>query len=194
VLGGTPSATSRGKDIDALDDHCRRYIAQAPFLVLATSSAEGFCRATPRGGPPGFVRVLDDHHLAIPDYTGNKRAEAHRDLLANPRMQLLFLLPGMGEALRVSGTAVITREPELLASLATGGARPPKLALGVTVGQAFLQCAKALRRSALWKPEAWPAREALPRAAEILRDHVADGRTVDEVQAHLDVSYRDRAW
>lgn len=194
VLGGTPSSIARAKDILALDDHCRRYIAASPFLVLATSDAEGSCRASPRGGPPGFVHVLDDHHLVIPDYTGNKRAEAHRDLLVNPRMQLLFLLPGMRETLRISGHAVITREPDLLASLVTGGAKPPKLALGVTVTQAFLQCAKALHRSQLWTHEAWPARDELPRAAEIFRDHVADGRTAEEIQAHLDISYRDRVW
>jgi PPOX class probable FMN-dependent enzyme len=194
ILGAPPSATSAGKDIHALDGHCRRYIAQSPFCILATSGADGACRATPRGGPPGFVTVLDEHRLAIPDYTGNNRAEALRDLLANPHVQLLFLLPGMGEALRVGGTAVITCDPELLAALATGGTRPPKLALGVTVTQAFLQCAKALRRSQLWDPTVWLPGDELPRAREILRDHVADGRTAEEVQAGLDVSYAERAW
>jgi PPOX class probable FMN-dependent enzyme len=194
ILGAKPSATSANKDIHALDDHCRRYIGLSPFFVLATSAADGTCRATPRGGPPGFVTVLDDHRLAIPDYTGNNRAEAHRDVLVNPQVQLLFLLPGMGEALRVGGTAVLTTDPGLLATLATGGTRPPKLALGITVTHAFLQCAKALRRSHLWDPAAWLPGADLPKAREILRDHVADGRTAEEVQAGLDLSYRERAW
>ncbi len=194
VLGGKPRATSANKDVHALDGHCRDFIARSPFLVLATSGADGACRATPRGGPPGFARVLDEHRLVVPDYTGNNRAEAHRDLLVNPQVQLLFLLPGMGESLRVSGTAVLTTDPELLQTLGTGGPRPPKLALGVTVTHAMLQCAKALRRSRLWDPEAWPPREELPSASAILRDHVADGRTLEEVQAGLDLSYTERAW
>ncbi len=194
VLGGPPSPIARGKEITSIDGHCRDYIARTPFLVLATSSLGGTCHATPRGGPPGFVRVLDEHHFAIPDYTGNKRAEAHRDILANPAVQLLFLLPGMGEALRVSGTAVLTTEPALLDTLTTGGTKPPRLALGVTVATAYLQCAKALRRSELWNPDRWPAPDDLPSAAQIFRDHLADGTTAADVQHQLDVSYRDRAW
>jgi PPOX class probable FMN-dependent enzyme len=182
------------KNIAALDDHCRAFIAVSPFLVMATADARGACRATPRGGPPGFAVVLDDHRLVLPDYTGNTRAESHRDLLANPELQLLFFLPGMSETLRVSGTAVLTRAPDLLASLPTGGLKAPALAIGMTVRQAFLQCGKAFRRSHLWDPASWPASSELPNAARILRDHRADGTTEADNQARLDTSYRDGAW
>lgn len=178
------------KELRELDDHCRAFIAHSPFFALATAGP----RVTPRGGPPGFVRVLDATHLAFADYTGNRRAEAHRDVLADPRVQLTFLIPGFGETLRVSGTACLTADPDLLASLATGGDRPPRLAFGVEVDQAYIHCAKAVRRSGLWEPERWPELDELPSAAEMLRDHVQDGRTAERVQADLDESYANRLW
>lgn len=185
-----PLPRAWGKEIPDLDEHCRAFIARSPFMVLATAGP----RATPRGGPPGFVRVLDETHLAFADYTGNRRADSHRDILRDPRVQLVFLVPGFGETLRVDGEACLTTDPELLEALATGGDRPPRLAVGVTVQGAFVHCAKALIRSGLWEPERWPTLDGLPSGAAMLRDHVADGRTLERVQADLDESYANRLW
>lgn len=185
-----PLPRAWGKEIDRLDEHCRAFIAGSPFFVMATSGV----RVTPRGGPAGFVRVLDEHHLAFADYTGNRRADSHRDILRDPKVQLDFLVPRVGETLRVGGEACLTTDPELLESLATGGDRPPRLAVGITVRYAFLHCAKALLRSGLWDPERWPDLDGVPSGAEMLRDHVADGRTVEKVQADLDESYATRLW
>lgn len=185
-----PLARAWGKEVPELDDHCRAFIGRSPFFVLAT----GGPNATPRGGPPGFVRVLGPSHLVFADYTGNRRADSHRDILADPRVQLTFFVPGIGETLRVSGEACLTRDPALLASLPTGGDRPLRLAVGVTVDRAFVHCAKALRRSGLWEPERWPQIDELPTAARMLRDHVRDGRDLERVQADLDDSYRSRLW
>ena len=178
------------KEVPALDDHCRAFIAHSPFFAFATSGP----RVTPRGGPAGFVRVLDAAHLAFADYTGNRRADSHRDVIADPRVQLTFFVPRFGETLRVTGTACLTTDPELLESLATGGDRPPRLAVGVEVEHAFIHCAKAFKRSGLWEPERWPSLDELPSAAEMLRDHVQDGRTAEKVQVDLDESYANRLW
>ena len=185
-----PLPRAWGKEIAYLDDHCRAFIERSPFMVLASSGT----RVTPRGGPPGFVRVLDERHLAFADYRGNRRADSHRDILRDPRVQLTFFVPRVGETLRVGGQACLTTDPELLETLATGGDRPPRLAVGVEVAHAFVHCAKALIRSGLWDPERWPDLEGLPSAAQMLRDHTADGRTLDEVQADLAESYANRVW
>ena len=185
-----PLPRAWGKEIAHLDEHCRAFVGRAPFFLLATAGPH----VTPRGGPAGFARLLDERHLAFADYTGNRRADSHRAILRDPRVELLFLVPGMRETLRVRGEACLTTDPELLASLATGGDRPPRLAVGVTVERAFVHCAKALMRSGLWEPERWPGTEGLPSGAVMLRDHVADGRTLAEVQAHLDESYTARLW
>lgn len=185
-----PLPRAWGKEIPALDDHCRAFIGRSPFMVLATSGAN----VTPRGGPPGFVRVLDERHLVFADYTGNRRADSHHDIMRDPRVQLCFFVPAFGETLRVSGTACLTRDPELLPTLATGGDRLPWLAVGVTVETAFVHCAKALRRSGLWEPERWPSLEGLPSAATMLRDHIADERTLEQVEADLARSYSAKLW
>ena len=185
-----PLPRAWAKEIDHLDGHCRAFIERSPFVVLATSGV----RVTPRGGPAGFVRVLDDHHLAFADYTGNRRAESHRDILRDPRVHLAFLVPGYGETLRATGEACLTTDPELLGTLATGGDRPPRLAIGVRVSQVYIHCAKAFRRSGLWEPERWPDLDGMPSPARMLHDHVADGRTLEKVQRDLDESYATRLW
>ncbi len=158
------------KEIDHLDEHCRDFIARSPLLMLATADAEGRCDVSPRGGPPGFARVLDRRRLLLPDFPGNRRLDSQQNLLANPRASLLFLIPGLGETLRVEGRACITSDAELLAALAVDG-RPPALGIGVEVETAFIHCAKALIRSGAWKPETW--NDELPSASRILRDHMA---------------------
>ncbi len=175
------------KQIDHLDEHCRDFIARSPFFLLATASAAGDCDASPRGGPAGFVRVLDERRLVVPEYPGNRRADSHRNLLENPRAAMLFVIPGLRETLRLAGSACISRDEALLAGLAVDG-RPPKLAIGLEVDEAFIHCAKAFIRSSLWQPDTWP--DTLPSASAILRDHV-DARdvTTEDVAARLEESY-----
>jgi uncharacterized protein len=192
---GEPQQRVLDKQLDHLDRHCREFIARSPIAVLATADAAGRCDCSPRGGPPGFARVLDERHLAIPDYTGNRRQDSHANLLENPHVALLFLLPGMGETLRVNGRATLTRDPALLEGLLTGGQRPPRLALHVEVHDAFLHCAKAFLRGGVWDPDTWTPADELPSAAEIYRDHRdTPGLTVEQTQAELDESIRTRMW
>jgi PPOX class probable FMN-dependent enzyme len=182
----------RRKQIDHLDAHCRDFIARSPFFLLATASSAGDCDASPRGGPPGFVRLLDERRLIVPEYPGNRRADSHRNLLENPRAAMLFAIPGLRETLRVAGRAYITRDKELLAAMGVNG-RAPKLGIGLEVEEAFIHCAKAFIRSHLWEPESWP--EELPSAAAILREHmdVPDLTTAD-VAARLEEGYAKRLY
>jgi uncharacterized protein len=175
------------KQIDHLDDHCRDFIARSPFFLLATANSAGDCDASPRGGPPGFVRVLDERRLVVPEYPGNRRADSHRNLLENPRAAMLFAIPGLRETLRVAGRACITCDDALLADLGVNG-RTPKLGIGLEVEEAFIHCAKAFIRSSLWQPETWP--QELPSASAILRDHInAADVTTAEVAARLEEGY-----
>lgn len=178
------------KERDDLDEHCRDFIARSPFVLLSTANARGECDVSPKGGPPGFVGVLDERRLLIPDATGNRRLDSLQNVLENPRVGLLFLIPGLGETLRVNGRVELTRDPGLLEGLATGG-RPPKLALVVAVEQAYLHCAKCILRSRLWDFETWPAEAELPSAAAILNDHIGLG-DVAASQAALADSYTNR--
>jgi uncharacterized protein len=175
------------KQIDHLDEHCRDFIARSPFFVLATAAADGACDTSPRGGPAGFARVLDERRLLVPEFPGNRRADSHRNLLENPRASLIFMIPRLRETLRVTGRACITRDPSLLAGLAVDG-KPPVLGIGVEVEEAFIHCAKALIRSGLWQPESWP--DQVPAASAMLRDHIdIQDLTVDAVEARLAESY-----
>ena len=133
IIGGEPSDMARKKELSALDPHARSFIARSPFLLLGTSGADGRCDVSPKGDAPGFVRVIDDHHLVIPDRPGNKRLDGMRNILRNPRVGIIFLLPGNDFTLRVNGRAAISRDPELLQTLAAQG-KVPLLAIGVEVG------------------------------------------------------------
>jgi PPOX class probable FMN-dependent enzyme len=180
-----PKERSVRKELDHLDRHCRDFIRLSPFVLVASANAAGECDVSPKGGPPGFVRVLDDDRLLIPDATGNRRLDGLQNMIENPHVGLVFLMPGMGETLRLNGTVELTRDPELLEGLATGG-KPPALALLVTAEQVYLHCAKCVIRSKLWQPETWP--QSLPSAAEILSDHIGIG-DVDASAAALADSY-----
>jgi PPOX class probable FMN-dependent enzyme len=154
------------KEIDHVSPHYRALIAASPFVVLSTSGPEGL-DCSPRGDAPGFVRVHDEKTLLIPDRRGNNRIDSLRNLVADPRIALLFLIPGIGETLRVNGRAVISTEPTLLASFAVDG-KPPRTVLVVTVERIYFQCAKAIKRSHLWDPARQIARESLPSTGTIL--------------------------
>lgn len=167
------SALVQQKEIDYLDSHCRAYLALCRFVVLSSADADGRCDATPRGGPAGFVEVLGDRLLAIPDATGNRRLDTMRNVISTGRLGLLAVLPGRGQTLRVNGRACVSRDPELLVRLQAVG-KPPRAALLLAVEEVFTHCPKAFVRSGLWDPASWPAKDEQPSPAAMLRDHVGD--------------------
>ncbi len=166
-----PARPSVAKEVDHLDDHCRALIAHSTFMVMATADAQGRCDVSPKGGPPGFVTVLDDHRLAIPDLAGNNRLDSLTNFFDNPGVALLFCIPGLEETLRVNGVATITVDPEVLDAAEAHGIRP-RVVIGVDVVTAFIHCAKALRRGSVWEPEGWPDISDLPTVACMLHDHM----------------------
>jgi PPOX class probable FMN-dependent enzyme len=166
-----PSELVKAKEINFLDVHCKSLIARSPFILVATSNKAGRCDVSPKGDPPGFVQVLGDRHLAIPDRPGNARLDSIENILENPQVGLLFVIPGTRETLRINGKAVITRDEEILNKATVDGKRPT-LAIGVEVQEAFIHCAKAFIRSSLWKSETWPDLSDLPSFAKMLIDHV----------------------
>lgn len=169
ALHAAPSELVKRKCVDRLDRHCRDFIALSPFLVLGTADAKGQADVSPRGDPPGFVKVLDDKTLLIPERPGNNLLDSLSNIVANPEVGLLFLIPGFDETLRVNGTAALAREPEALAALAVDG-KAPKLAIRVTVREAYLHCARSFRRAKLWDPAARVPRDRLPSLARMVMD------------------------
>jgi uncharacterized protein len=179
-----PAAEERSwrKDIGLLDEMCRRLIAATPMVFVASAAADGRCDVTPRGGPPGFVTVLDDHHLAIPDATGNRRLDTLRNLVATGHAGLVFVTPGRPETLRVNGRACVSADPALLERLQPVG-KPPRTAIVVEAQEVYAHCPKAFVRSKLWDPATWPAKADLPTPAEVTLAHLRDpGLTLDEVE------------
>lgn len=151
---GTPPAFVVDKELDRLDDLCREFIAASPFCLIATAGRDGHIDISPKGDPAGFVQVLSDTMLAIPDRPGNRRTDTFHNLLENDRIGLIFLIPGKGETLRVRGRGRIVRDDALRETMAING-KAPKLALVVHVTEAFLHCPKCIARSHLWQPDAW---------------------------------------
>lgn len=174
-----PSQT--GKVLDHIDVHCRTWIERCPFIVVSSIDAAGAMDVSPKGDPPGFVLVLDRHTLAIPDRLGNNRADTFLNVLQNASVAILFAIPRRREVVRVSGTASLARDPELLQRMAVHG-RTPDLAMIVRVREAFFHCGKSMVRSGLWEPERWPAIEGLPTYAQALKDHAALPGPVEAIE------------
>ena len=193
-LFGEPNPVALKKQTSALNETMRRFIATSPFLLMATSGPDGRCDVSPKGDAPGFVAVLGDKHLAIPDRLGNNRVDGHRNVLDNGHVGLIFLIPGREDTLRVNGKACLTRAPELLESMTVQG-KVPKLAIGVEIEECFMHCAKAFKRSRLWQAESWPSAKAAPSMAEILMESVKPvGMTLDDMEKRLEEGYRTRMY
>ena len=187
-----PLERSLRKSLTVLDAHMRRFISLSPFLCLGTSSTGG-SDVTPRGDSPGFVHVLDDRTLLIPDWPGNNRLDSLTNLVTNPQVGLLFFIPGVNETLRINGVAEITLEPSLLERWTVNG-KHPRSAMRVTVREAYLHCAKALIRSKLWEDDHRIARAELPTYAQMLKDQNVTTEGVEELQAAIDESYATRLY
>jgi uncharacterized protein len=175
-LYGQPSERAVRKQLDHLDGHCRHFIERSPFLVISSTGPHG-ADVSPRGDPPGFARVLDPKRLLIPDRAGNNRIDTLENLLADPRVGLLFFLPGVEETLRINGRAQIV-VGDALEEMALNG-KTPKTGLLVEVEEAFLQCAKALIRSKLWDPATRIERRTFPSFGQILADQLREGSAAE---------------
>ena len=180
------------KEIDHIDAGARDFIARSPFVVLATGGPDG-CDASPRGGPPGFVAVLDEHRLAIGDLAGNNRLDSYGNVVASPAIGLLFMVPGVEETLRVNGRATVTTDDAILDACAIDGRRP-RVALGVDVDGCYIHCGKALRRGGLWEPSSWLAPEERPSPVCILKEHVQLDIDAADIQRALEDDYRTTLW
>ncbi len=194
-LIGVPGEVVLKKQRSELDAHMRRFIAESPFLLLGTVGRDGSCDVSPRGDAPGqLATVLDARTLLIPDRRGNRRADSLRNIIETDRAALLFLIPGLGETLRVNGRAFVIRDEQWLAPLAVNG-QPPLVGIVVEVQECFLQCAKALIRSKLWAPRATDPPSSRPSFAEILKDQTQiEGQSVESLSQMIDDSYRNHLY
>ena len=183
------------KKLGALDVHARAFIESAPFVLIGTTSPDGTGDVSPKGGPPGFVVVLGDNRLAIPDLSGNNLLDSIRNIVGGSGIGLIFLIPGIDETLRVNGQACVTTDPAVL-DLCAVKDRRPKAAIGVTVIQQYMHCAKAFRRSELWNPQAWPDPSTLPSAGCIARDQYAAIFDVpaEQIEEMLEANYATTMW
>jgi PPOX class probable FMN-dependent enzyme len=169
AINGVPSDRIRDKDTDYLTPLMEQFVAAAPFFLITTADSDGNCDVSPKGDPAGVVRVLDSRTIAISDRLGNRRMDGHRNLLTNPHIGLIFIIPGVEETLRINGRGFITTDPELLETMAVQG-KAPKLATVIEIYQAFMHCARAFLRSGLWQPEKWPDPDSIPSLAAIMNE------------------------
>lgn len=187
---GEPMAGLGQKNLDRLYPEARDYIARAPFLVLATADAHGRMDASPKGDAPGFCLALDDRTLLVPERPGNKLAYGLTNILANPRVGLIFFVPGTPETVRVNGTATLTRDPAWMERLAARG-RPASLAIRVHVEECFHHCAKAFLRSGLWKPEGWPERMKISFGKIAVNNLSVPDAAAEQIDGAVEQDYRE---
>ena len=186
---GAVSSLAERKVLDRLDHHSRAFIALSPFVVLATADTEGHCDASPRGDAPGFVRVLDETRLLLPDRPGNNRVDSYSNVFASGGVGLLFFVPGIDETLRVNGTARLLTDPDLLALSAVNG-KLPRAGLEISVKEVFFHCGKALKRAQLWNAERHAPRQSFPSLGRVIAEQTGVC-TVKEGEEAVRQSYRD---
>ncbi|TDL31384.1 pyridoxamine 5'-phosphate oxidase family protein [Jeotgalibacillus sp. S-D1] len=191
---GKPSELVKRKVIHSIDQHCKDFINKSPFVILSTADDAGFCDGSPRGDMPGFVKIINENCLVIPDRPGNKRMDSMRNIIANPKIGLLFIIPGLGETLRINGSAQLIQDEEILQEMAVKG-KIPKIAIAVEVEECFIHCAKAFKRSGLWQPDTWLDSGDVPSAAKILNEHARlPDYTVEKMEARLEKGYMERLY
>ncbi|MFD5322661.1 MSMEG_1061 family FMN-dependent PPOX-type flavoprotein [Streptomyces sp. NPDC127092] len=179
-----PSDLASRKAVDRLHDVARAFVARSSLLFIASTGADGSCDVTPRGGPAGFVSVLDEFTLAIPDATGNRRLDSIRNIIETGQAGLIFLVPGQGSTLRVNGRACVSTDPRLLEQLTPVG-KPPRSAIVVEATDVYQHCPKAFLRGSAWKPEEWLPADAVPSSAAITLAHLdIPGLTLEQVREH----------
>jgi PPOX class probable FMN-dependent enzyme len=188
-----PNHRVAGKVIDHIDAICRRFIAASPFVTIATKGKDGLIDQSPKGDPAGFVTVLDDKTLAIPDRSGNNRLDTFENIIVDPDVGLIFMIPGYGYTLRVSGKGSAVRDRALQQKLAVNG-REPSLILIVHVEEAFMHCAKCMARSNLWKPEKWPDLAEVPSLAEAMVEHARLSISKSEMQSLIDNNFNNHMY
>ena len=179
-----PRLAQQTKVLSTLDQHCRNWIERSPFVVVSSVDTAGRMDLSPKGDPPGFVRILDNETLAIPDRPGNRRLDTLHNVLERPQVGLMFIVPGRGEVLRVSGSGRIVTDPDLLKTMAIRG-RAPLLALVVEIDEVMFHCGKSIIRSKLWSSEAWPNIEGLASYAECLGDQTTSDESVAEMETRF---------
>lgn len=185
-----PSRLAMMKELDHLDRHCRHFIQLSPFLCLATSKPDGGADNSPRGDAPGFVQIVDDKTLILPDRPGNNRIDSLSNITHNPNVALLFFIPGVTETLRLNGRARLVTTPSLLAQHIVDG-KTPKLIVVITVDQVFLQCSKALIRSRLWSDESRVDRKSLPTLGKMIADAVDEPSSAETIKGYDDLIERN---
>lgn len=183
-------ALAAQKCLDSLDQHAQAFIRRSPFICLGTQNLDGKADVSPRGDPVGFVKILDQHTLAIPDRPGNNRLDSLVNILANPSVGLLFIIPGFDDTLRVNGQASLVIDPEILKSMGVND-RIPKLAIVVKVSEVFLHCAKAFRRSQLWNPDHFQDRREMPSLSKIILDQTKGAPNDDDEMCKIDDELED---
>lgn len=193
ALYGAASGNAVLKQMDRLDTHARHFLSLSPFAAVGTQAPGGMGDVTPRGDGPGFTAVLDDRTIAIPDRPGNRRLDTLENIVRNPAVGLLYMIPGMNETLRINGLGRITTDAGLCEQLAMNG-RPALSALVIEVREVYMHCAKAYMRSGLWKPETWPERGRMPTLGQMLRDQIALAETAQEIDERLSDSYSKSMW
>lgn len=188
------SELARLKQLDRLDRHCRNFIAHSPFLVIGSTRDGKGTDVSPRGDAPGFVQVIDDTTLVIPDRPGNNRLDTMSNLVHEPEVGLIFFIPGVDETLRVNGTASLTRDPAVLARAEVNGKRPT-MAIRVAVREAFLHCGKALKRSRLWQQDYRVDPKSFPSLGRMIVDQVRpDNVTVEDAEKRIEDAYKNRLY
>ncbi len=192
ALLGEPSARAANKDRDRLHGHDRAWLAASPFVLIATSAADGTCDVSPKGDPAGFTLVLDDTTIVIPERPGNRRGDGYRNVLSNPHVGLIYLVPGRGDTLRINGRARLVGDAPFFDDLVVKGHRPV-LALVVDVEEVFYHCSKAFLRSQLWEPEAWGEPDLPPRAV-IARDLERSGESLEALEQYYGPAYAEQLY
>jgi PPOX class probable FMN-dependent enzyme len=193
LLGDPVAPAVVDKTLSALDTHCLAFIARSPFVLVATSDGAGRMDVSPKGDAPGFVQVLDEKTLVIPDRPGNQRFDTFRNLFESPRVGLMFLIPGKRETLRIGGSAEVVKDAAVLESLKAQG-KVPALAIAVHVDEAFFHCSKCMIRSHLWQHQQWPGLDGLPTLAETMKDAAAIDIPVDVLEGVILEDERHRLY